>query len=238
LSALKTESCKLIGGHTSQGADMSIGLAINATIAATHAATHGASDITNAGPKVQTGDALILTKALGIGTLFAGLMQGKTPGADISKAISSMLKSNRPAATIFRQHGSTAMTDITGFGLLGHLDRLLTGVSAGATIALHNVPFLPGAQALSQVGCKSSLWTQNSIAYSNATIDEHCDPALVDLLVDPQTSGGLLAIVPQYAAPECIKELKQGGFEDAAQIGVINLSGSMQIENTSYEGGL
>jgi len=238
LSTLKIESCKLIGGHTSQGADMSIGLAINATIAATHAATyaathaatHGASDTTNAVPKVQTGDALILTKALGIGTLFAGLMQGKTHGADISKAISSMLKSNRPAATIFRQHGSTAMTDITGFGLLGHLDRLLTGVSAGATIALHNVPFLPGAQALSQVGCKSSLWTQNSIAYSNATIDEHCDPALVDLLVDPQTSGGLLAIVPQYAASECIKELKQGGFEDAAQIGDMDLSGSMQIK--------
>ena len=227
VTTLNAESCTLIGGHTNHGTDMSIGLAINTALAP--------SDTTNPTLNVQAGDALILIKPLGIGTLFAGLMQGKTHGTDISRAIASMLKSNRPAATILRQAGSTAMTDITGFGLLGHLDRLLAGVSFGATITLDNVPLLSGAEALSQAGCKSSLWNQNSVAYANALIDEHCDLALTDLLVDPQTSGGLLAIVPQAGASNCIKELKQAGFEDAAQIGLINTRGSIRIERKTHK---
>lgn len=112
---------------------------------------------------------------------------------------------------------------------------MLAGVSFGATIALDNVPFLPDAKALSQAGCKSSLWNQNSLAYANTTIDEHCETALTDLLVDPQTSGGLLAIVPQAGASNCIKELKQAGFEDAAQIGLINTRGSIRIERKTHK---
>ncbi|MFK7994360.1 MAG: selenide, water dikinase SelD, partial [Granulosicoccus sp.] len=92
LCALTEESCALIGGHTTQGPDMSIGLAINATLDSSRTDTERES------LQVNAGDALVLTKALGVGTLFAGLMQGKARGADVMAATASMLKSNRHAA--------------------------------------------------------------------------------------------------------------------------------------------
>lgn len=238
LAALSEESCALIGGHTTQGPDMSVGLAINATLVDDPGDD---SAETNARLEVQAGDGLILTKALGVGTLFAGLMQGKARGADVTACITGMSRSNRTAAGILRQHGSLAMTDVTGFGLLGHLERLLKGIklntltghetysAPGVAISLNSVPLLEGAYELSQQGYRSSLWAQNAMAYSNASIDNDCDEAAVALLADPQTSGGLLAIVPCDSCKACIDALTQRGDTDAALIGFIDVSGSIHI---------
>ncbi|MFK7858745.1 MAG: selenide, water dikinase SelD [Granulosicoccus sp.] len=242
LSALSEESCALIGGHTTQGPDMAIGLAINATM-------DNASEATTAGRefvRVHEGDALILTKALGIGTLFAGLMQGSARGPDIAAAITSMLQSNSLAADILRHHGSLAMTDVTGFGLIGHSSRLLAGVRMqaskakvtsdvpGVDIFLSDIPFLDGACELSRQGCRSSLWEQNSIAYANACIEEDCDPAALALLADPQTSGGLLAIVPGTSQTACLDALAQAGMTDAAVIGHVSAAGPLRIKNRKF----
>lgn len=224
LSVLCEESCSLAGGHTAQGSDMSVGLTINASLRNT-----SKPDVN----KVATGDALILTKALGVGVLFAGLMQGIARGVDISIAINSMLTGNRRAADILRKYGCAGMTDVTGFGMLGHLQRLLNGLqiqstesnasrpTPGITLALDQIALLPGALQLSRRGCRSSLWPQNSLALSDFLVDKRCEAAKTALLADPQTSGGLLAVVPRSQYQQCIDELVIAGYVDASLIGTI-----------------
>ena len=183
LSALSQEGADLIGGHTTQGSDMSIGLVVNATRKNT--ADAGSAVASGAGTEtVQKGDAIILTKALGVGTLFAALMQTTARGDDVMSAIKSMTLSNVGAAQILRQQGSKAMTDVTGFGLLGHLQRLLKGVQfdselsrdmqgqPAAQVYLDQVPWLPGVVALSEQGFRSSLFSQNHAAVSSVQVAE------------------------------------------------------------------
>lgn len=263
LSALEEESCALVGGHTMQGPDMSIGLVINATLKQNNAKINSA-----AVPLVQPGDCLILTQAIGIGTLFAGSMQARARGNDVTHAIHAMLTSNRLAADVLRQHGVTAMTDITGFGLVGHLLRLLQGVSlgtakpdsdrqeqlvsqnkqlesptsesesikatgalgAGASVSLSCLPILDGALELSKQGCKSSLWAENAQPLSKAIIDDNVEAAALALLADPQTSGGLLAIVPSSAVDDCLIALRKAGYDASARIGTVEASTSLTIK--------
>lgn len=240
MSALVEEKCALIGGHTTQGADMSVGFVINASMLPNEPDT---SDIEPVVLHVQSGDALVLTKPLGIGTLFSGLMQTIARGDDVSAAIDSMLKSNRQSAEILRSHGSVAMTDVTGFGLLGHLQRLLQGLRIGnkdsavsrdamvpgVTIALEQVPLFSGALALSRQGCRSSLWQQNSVAFTDVSVDSACDVASISLLVDPQTSGGLLAVVPLAAATDCLQALHASGFGQASLVGQIETDSTVRV---------
>ena len=238
LTALDEEHCELIGGHTTQGADMSVGLVVNAVMPTTNTAD---TENDSKASKIQAGDVLILSKALGVGTLFAALMKSRAYGPDVASAIHSMLLSNRLASTILRQHDSRAMTDITGFGLLGHLQNLLRGLNAaqiapdselsapGAELLLDQIPLMTGALELSRQGCKSSLYTQNCQVFGVTAIDAQCDRAAVDLLVDPQTSGGLLALVPAASAGACVRALIEAGYAAASVIGTVTDSGAIRI---------
>ena len=238
LTALDEEQCELIGGHTAQGADMCVGLVVNAIMPASDTAD---TDNKPASSDIQAGDVLILSKALGVGTLFAALMKSRAYGPDVASAMHSMLLSNRPAATILRQQGSRAMTDITGFGLLGHLQNLLYGLNGahktpnsepsvlGVKLLLDQIPLMTGALELSQQGCRSSLYTQNSQVFNATTVDAQCDPAAVDLLVDPQTSGGLLALVPAASAFACVQALIEAGYAAASVIGTVTDSGAISV---------
>lgn len=244
LSALDEESCALIGGHTTQGSEMSVALVINATLRDETMLDTCEANSTCSVPVVQEGDVLILTKAIGVGLLFAGLMQTRARGTDIVAAIDAMLGSNRPAADVLRRHDAKAMTDITGFGVAGHLNRLLQGVTlatntdvlgvaadtgAGAALSLSKMPFLNGALELSRQGCRSSLWSENAVSLSAATIDSDAEPAAVALLADPQTSGGLLAVLPKASAHDCLIELQEAGYGTAACIGTIQASPALSI---------
>ena len=240
LSALDEESCALIGGHTTQGPDMSIGFVVNSSMPHDNGDDHG--NLTSSSD-IKPGDVLILTKALGVGTLFAGLMQSETHGPDVIAAIDGMLKSNRLASDILRQYGSELMTDVTGFGFLGHLRKLLHGLNTkgassdtgsselGVVLHVDQVPLLSGSLELSRKGCKSSLFAQNSLAFDNVDIDTLCDSASTDLLVDPQTSGGLLALVPSVSAAACIDALIDADYESASVVGTLNDSGAIRITN-------
>ena len=223
-------SCAVIGGHTSQGNELSLGLVINASLPSD--AEADISQLNN----ISAGDVLVLTKPLGVGTLFAGHMKNVTAGRDILAAQHSMLQSNYPAASILRSHGGVAMTDVTGFGLLGHLNRLLQGIpsGAGASIGLERVPLLQGALQLSQQSIRSTMWNQNRLVFSHAQIDDTCDEAALALLVDPQTSGGLLSIVPQQAVSACLSELLAAGYMHASAIGIIDQQNQIRI-NPSLE---
>ena len=211
VKVLNDNNCSLIGGHSSEASELSIGFAVNG-LAADDAILNKST--------LYAGQVLILTQALGTGTLFAAHGQLQAEGKWLETAIAAMLSSNRRAGEIFKAHASTACTDITGFGLIGHLIEMLKPSGLSARIKLNNIPALDGALRCLANGISSSLQAQNqrlSIAIKGADswINHPCYP----LLFDPQTSGGLLASVPPNRANACLLALHKAGYPSASIIG-------------------
>ncbi len=188
LEELQRHDCKLIGGHTAEGADLSVGLVVNAEYMTQQAATDKGG--------LRVGDQLVLTKPLGTGVILAAHMASavvQAQGNWVNGAIDNMLQSNALAAAVFSELDVSACTDVTGFGLVGHLCEMLRASAVTADIYLADIPFLEGAQQLSEAGVTSSLYKQNAKALKALSIaaDVAADPRFA-LLFDPQTSGGLL----------------------------------------------
>ncbi|WP_424097556.1 selenide, water dikinase SelD [Moorena producens] len=201
----------LIGGHTTEGAELAFGLSCNGLV-------HPDQLLRKSGMK--PGQVLILTKAIGTGTLFAADMRYQAKGRWIEQALESMLLSNQTAAQVLLESGATACTDITGFGLFGHLFEMVKASQVGVELDLDTIPILPGAIETVQAGITSSLHPQNlrlAIYINNAT--QASDLAKYQLLFDPQTSGGLLAAIPAENVDECIKKLKTFGHKQSSLIG-------------------
>ena len=201
----------LIGGHTTEGAELAFGLSCNGLV-------HPDQLLRKSGMK--PGQVLILTKAIGTGTLFAADMRYQAKGRWIEQALESMLLSNQTAAQVLLKYGATACTDITGFGLFGHLLEMVKASQVGVELDLDAIPILPGAIETLQAGITSSLHPQNlrlSIYINNSA--QVSDLVKYQLLFDPQTSGGLLAAIPAEKADECIKQLKAFDHEQSGLIG-------------------
>ncbi|MCS5573319.1 MAG: selenide, water dikinase SelD, partial [Pseudomonadales bacterium] len=160
----------------------------------------------------QAGDVLLLTKALGTGTLLAANKQYRARGDWVKGAVDSMLLSNRAAVSILRDYDIKACTDITGFGLAGHLEEML-GKQWGATLEASNIPVLPGALSCLQEGISSSLHSANRRSVKSQK--------LPSLFYDPQTSGGLLIALPGSEAEACMNGLRQAGYNEATVIGEV-----------------
>ncbi|MBL4712615.1 MAG: selenide, water dikinase SelD, partial [Gammaproteobacteria bacterium] len=152
LEVLNASNTALVGGHSSEGAELSFGL--SATGLASREQVMRKSGM-------QTGDVLILTKALGTGTLFAADMRLKAKGRWIDTALKSMLLSNQAAGFCMHRHGATACTDVTGFGLLGHLVEMTRSSAKSVELHLDNLPILDGALEMIETGIFSSLQEQN-----------------------------------------------------------------------------
>ena len=189
----------IVGGHSSTGAELTIGFTVT-----------GLADrpITKAG--AQPGDVLILTKALGSGTIMAAEMAlTRLPGVILGEAVATCLalmgESLAPAASALAPIAH-AMTDVTGFGLAGHLLEICEASNTGATLRLADLPLLPGAEALAEAGEASSLAPQNRAACLGR-ITGDLTSARAALMFDPQTCGGLLAAVPASAAPALLARL-------------------------------
>jgi selenide, water dikinase len=211
LKTLHQANAALIGGHTTAGTELAFGLTCNGLIA---------PDRLLRKRGMQPGQVLTLTKAIGTGTLFAAEMQGQAKGHWLDEAIASMLQSNQVAADIFLQHGATACTDITGFGLLGHLAEMLRASQVAAKLVLEAVPILPGARETVQQGIVSSLHPQNlSAAHLISNLAEVSRHPHYALLFDPQTSGGLLATIPEDQASACLASLQAAGYDHSHIIG-------------------
>ncbi len=203
---LEAEDCALVGGHSGEGAETTLGFAVS-----------GLVDPRRAWRKtgLRVGDALILTKPLGTGVILAGQMQGLTKARWLQAAVASMCRTNAEAARVLRAHGVSACTDVTGFGLAGHLAEMLRGSTLSARLYPDHVPLLPGALELAESGVESTL------APDNRRLLEFPERGpLIDLLNDPQTSGGLLAGVAPTRAGACVTALRAAGLE-AAIIGTI-----------------
>ncbi len=211
--ALREANVALVGGHTGEGAELTLGFAVNGLVDRDRALRKSG---------MRTGDALILTKPLGTGTLFAADVRRKAKGRWILSAVDSMLLSNRAAAEMLIAHGATACTDVTGFGLIGHLLEMVQSSRVTVELELDAVPILDGALETVGLGILSSLQPQNlRLGGAIRGLDEVANDPRRALLFDPQTSGGLLATVPADRAEECIASLRRSGYERSAMIGVI-----------------
>lgn len=212
LKVLHEAKADLIGGHTTEARELAFGLSCNG-LANPQRLLHKRG--------MKQGQVLILTKAIGTGVLFAASMRQKAKGHWIDGAIESMLQSNQKAATCFLDHHSTACTDITGFGLMGHLLEMTRAAEGVAVqVNLEAVPLLSGALETTRLGITSSLYPQNFQAIELIeNVSEVIDYPQFPLLFDPQTSGGLLAAVPEAEGDRCLAALRSLGYTRSAIIG-------------------
>lgn len=225
LTEMAPHNCQLTGGHSMQGHELQLGFVVNGVPLRPDLPV-----LTKCG--AAAGDALILTKPLGTGALFAAHMQLRADGRDIAAAIASMLVSNSAAAQLALQHGASACTDVTGFGLAGHLLEMLGG-RLGARLELAEIPLLAGAEAALAGGIASTMHPANVAACGSAVaVCQTLDSARADIVFDPQTSGGLLIAVPAAAAGELCRALnRDGGGAVASIIGEVTaLTSAAAIE--------
>ncbi|WP_347330534.1 selenide, water dikinase SelD [Marinimicrobium locisalis] len=212
LDVLNDANCALVGGHTGEGKELALGFAVNGLMGEDETAlTKGA---------LQPGQALILTKPIGTGTLFAAHARLGAKGRWIDGALESMCLSNRLAAQCLREHGATACTDLTGFGLLGHLVEMTRPSGVDAELNLSELPLLDGAEETVAAGILSSLQPANvRLRRAIKEQEKWMDHPRYPLLFDPQTAGGLLASVPAEQVEACVLALQALGYPHTRVIG-------------------
>jgi selenide,water dikinase len=219
IEVLSADGCSLVGGHSAEAAEAALGFAVT-----------GLADPATVWRKsgLRPRDALVLTKPLGTGIVLAAAMRGLAKARWLTAATDSMRRSNADAARVLRGFGVTACTDVTGFGLGGHLREMLVASGVSASVDAAALKLLPGVMELSQIGIASTLAPDNRAMLG---ISDH--PA-VAFLVDPQTSGGLLAGVPPERAEACIAELRAAGI-DAAVIGHVEPEAAERVRLRSLD---
>ncbi|MEW6272123.1 MAG: selenide, water dikinase SelD [Thermodesulfobacteriota bacterium] len=196
----------LAGGHTVQAPARLVGFWVHGMLARDGALTKGGA---------RPGDALVLTKPLGTAVILAAARAGECPARWVDAALDAMREDNGAAARVLRTAGVRCCTDVSGFGLAGHLVEVLRASGVGAALRLAALPALPGALELLEAGWRSSAHAATRALLAGARVaDEARAPALaarVELLCDPQTSGGLLAAVPPAALPDVLAGLQRAG---------------------------
>ncbi|WP_448192592.1 selenide, water dikinase SelD [Azospirillum sp. sgz301742] len=209
MEVLEAAGARLVGGHSAEMAEPGLGFSITGV----------------AGPRIlrkgglRPGDALVLTKPLGTGVLLAAARRGEAKARWIAAALAGMQVSSGAAATCLTEHGAIACTDVTGFGLLGHLLEMLDASGVDASLDLDALPALEGAMELLAVGVASTLHPENAQAGRRLSGDVG-DPRAA-LLFDPQTAGGLLAGVPSGCAAAGTAALRTLGYPSAVLIGTV-----------------
>jgi len=212
LDVLEAAGAVLVGGHSAEGVELALGFAVTGRPRPGKLLRKGG---------LRSGERLILTKPLGTGVILAADARGLAPARIVESAIATMVQSGGPAAGCLLEYRATACTDVTGFGLLGHLLEMLRASDMDAVLDPEAIPALDGALSLFGRGITSSLHADNIAALAALVIDHasSTDPVAA-LLIDPQTAGGLLAGVPADCAAACVTELRGLGYR-AAEIGFV-----------------
>ncbi len=195
----------LVGGHTTQGAELTLGFTVTGT-------TTGAAITLD---RAMAGDVLVITRPIGTGTLMAGEMAGKAAGDNIEHVLKVMASSPAKSAEILAQ-SANAITDVTGFGLAGHALRMASAAGLTAQIASANVPLYPGAADLARAGIASTLAPANRESLGIALPET----AAGALLADPQTAGGFLAAIAPEVLERTMTLLKDADC-DPTEIGAL-----------------
>jgi selenide,water dikinase len=203
----------IAGGHTIDSVEPIYGLVVMGLV-------HPSKVKRNA--DARPGDVLILGKPLGVGVLSAALKKDRLDADGYAAMIANTTKLNKPGIALAQLDGVHAMTDVTGFGLLGHLLELARGAGLAAELDMASIPLLPGVDALTREGCFTGASGRNWEAYGH---DVDLAPGVGDvgrvLLTDPQTSGGLLVSCDQGSVDAVLALFAREGFEHAAVIGRI-----------------
>ncbi len=202
-AVMRDAGAEIIGGHTSIGDELTMGFTLTGLCSQ--------DPITLAGGR--PGDVLILTKPLGSGVIMAAEMAGAANGDWVAAALDQMVQPQAKASRILKD--ANAMTDVTGFGLAGHLAGMCETSGCGAKLDLDAIPVMQGAVELAEAGIRSSLFAENRTIAMNLP-----DGGNSDLLFDPQTAGGLLAAVPADEYEMILSQLQTAGYP-AARIGVL-----------------
>jgi selenide,water dikinase len=203
---LAADGCALVGGHSAEATEPALGFAVTGL-------ADPAKLLRKSG--LRAGDALVLTKPLGTGIVLAGNMRGLARSAWLQAAIASMRASNATASRVLLEFGAVACTDVTGFGLAGHLSEMLRASGVGAVLWPDQIPALPGAVELAAHGVESTLAPENHRLLPGLAIVPR-----TALLFDPQTSGGLLAGIAWDRVEECVVALRSQAIA-ASVVGVV-----------------
>ena len=212
----------LAGGHTVDDNEPKYGLCVNGVV-------HPDRIITNAGAK--PGDALILTKPLGSGVLFNATRAGKFNLKELEKDVLPIIATlNGAAMSLALNYDLHACTDVTGFGLLGHLLEMAIGGGVHGVIDYNALPFYSGAYDMYKIGQTTGSNKANRalVARYPLLVERSLAPGQMELLYDPQTSGGLLLALPKDEARKLVADLHAAGIGVAAKIGEIT-AGSVGI---------
>ncbi len=203
----------IVGGHTIDDPEPKYGLAVTGLV-------HPKKFVSNA--SARPGDVLFLTKPLGVGVITTGIKQDKTPSDVAAAAVRVMGTLNRAASEAMQEVGVHASTDITGFGLLGHLHEVAAASGVGARISAAAVPVLDGARDLAKKGAiaggtaRNLEWLADKVRWA-----PEIDEITRLLLADAQTSGGLLLAIAPDRAGDLERALRARGVEPIARIGVV-----------------
>jgi selenide,water dikinase len=215
--------CPIVGGHSVDALEPHVGLA-----AVGEAHPDRLLTVAAACP----GDRLVLTKPIGTGILSTGLKRGLLSEADLAEAITSMTTLNEGAMRVALAHGLQAATDVTGFGLLGHLGNIIAASSVGARLQVARVPLLPHARRLAEAGVVPGGTTRNLAAAAGVQWADGISPAEQLLLADAQTSGGLLLAVPETKVDAVLEGLRQKATLARAVVGEItDQRGMLRVES-------
>jgi len=212
----------IVGGHTIDDPEPKYGLAVTGLV-------HPARFVSNAG--ARPGDVLYLTKPLGLGVITTGIKQEKTAPEVAAEAVRVMTALNRDASEAMLKAGAHACTDVTGFGLLGHLYEMVEASGAGARIRAAAVPVLDGARSLAGQGAvaggttRNLEWLEDKVRWADGV-----DEVTRILLADAQTSGGLLIASAPERTDALEDALRTRGVETIARIGEITAPGQIPIE--------
>ena len=213
IDKLEEAGVALVGGHSIQDKEIKYGLSVTGVVHPDHVL---------AKKTVRPGDRLILTKPLGTGIVNTAIKAAMVSDKLIDRVTRLMAALNRDAAGIMSRFDVSACTDVTGFGLLGHLAEMIEGSGVGARIDAHRVPVIAESLAFASMGLiPAGAHNNRSFRESMIEVASAVPRDLMDVFFDPQTSGGLLIGVNQEAADPFVKALREGGVEDACLIGEI-----------------
>lgn len=208
---VKESGAVVIGGHSIIDEEIKFGMAVTGVI-------HPDKIFRNVG--VQEGDVLILTKALGTGIITTALKKGKASDESVNEAVKSMTTLNAAASMVARKHSVHACSDVTGFGILGHALGMASGSGVTLVIESAKMPLLRRAASLAEKGYITGGCKRNR-EYLNdkMAIDKSIREGLIEVALDPQTSGGLLLAIGKRHAAKLLDELHGAGVTQAVEVG-------------------
>lgn len=199
---MQEAGCVILGGHSVADEEIKFGYAVTGVV-------HPQRVRTNRG--AMPGDTLVLTKPLGTGLIATAMKRGLADPAHVAAAVASMLELNRAASEALADLNVHALTDVTGFGLIGHAREMAVASDVTLAIEQASVPLLPGALEYARAGAiAGGLKNNREFASCDVQVEAEMTPELLDVLYDPQTSGGLLAALPEADAAVFLQRFPQG----------------------------